>query len=214
MAESKSDSTRGREDSKQFGCPESFIEKTRIQSAALIIMKPKKRISKTESIKQILVLLRKGYATEVILEEISSNWVLPETTFYNHFKEAKAMYQSELQRQQKAIEEVREQEVKKVAQKGLKSKLERDLELQSDIEYYQDVLSGKIKTTFILGQKVSATESLPIQIVLLIQKTINDLRIELSKRLGEYATTQVELTNKNFIPDEVVITIIDGKRVN
>jgi len=33
LAESKSDSTRGREDSKQFGCPESFIEKTRIQSA-------------------------------------------------------------------------------------------------------------------------------------------------------------------------------------
>ena len=88
------------------------------------------------------------------------------------------------------------------------------MELQNDIEYYQDVLSGKIKTTFILGQKVSATESLPIQIVLLIQKTINDLRIELSKRLGEYATTQVELTNKNFIPDEVVITIIDGKRVD
>ena len=189
-------------------------EGVRYHPAALIIMKQKKRISKTESIKQILNLLRKGYATEEILEEISSNWVLPETTFYNHLKEAKAMYQSELQRQQKAIEEVREQEVKKVAQKGLKSKLERDLELQSDIEYYQDVLSGKIKTTFILGQKVSATESLPIQIVLLIQKTINDLRIELSKRLGEYATTQVELTNKNFIPDEVVITIIDGKRVN
>lgn len=177
-------------------------------------MTQKKRISKTESVKQILKLLREGYATEEILEEISSNWELPETTFYNHFKEAKVTYQSELQKQQKEIERVRLAEAKKVAEKGLKSKFERDLELQNDIEYYQDVLSGKIKTTFILGQKVSATESLPIQIVLLIQKTINDLRIELSKRLGEYATTQVELTNKNFIPDEVVITIIDGKRVD
>lgn len=177
-------------------------------------MNTKKRISKTESINQILVLLREGYATLDILGVMSSKWELPETTFYNHLKEAKETYQKELLSQQKAIEEVREQEVKKVAQKGLKSKFERDLELQNDIEYYQDVLSGKIKTTFILGQKVSATESLPIQIVLLIQKTINDLRIELSKRLGEYATTQVELTNKNFIPDEVVITIIDGKRVD
>lgn len=189
-------------------------EGVRYHPAALIIMKPKKRISKTESIKQILVLLREGYATLDILGVMSSKWELPETTFYNHLKEAKETYQKELLSQQKAIEEVREQEVKKVAQKGLKSKFERDLELQNDIEYYQDVLSGKIKTTFILGQKVSATESLPIQIVLLIQKTINDLRIELSKRLGEYATTQVELTNKNFIPDEVVITIIDGKRVD
>ena len=189
-------------------------EGVRYHPAALIIMKPKKRISKTESVKQILQLLREGYATLDILGVMSSKWELPETTFYNHLKEAKETYQKELLSQQKAIEEVREQEVKKVAQKGLKSKFERDLELQNDIEYYQDVLSGKIKTTFILGQKVSATESLPIQIVLLIQKTINDLRIELSKRLGEYATTQVELTNKNFIPDEVVITIIDGKRVD
>jgi hypothetical protein len=177
-------------------------------------MTTKKRISKTESIKQILVLLRKGYATTEITREITSKYKLHEATAYAHLKIAKETYQKELLSQQKAIEEVREQEVKKVAQKGLKSKFERDLELQSDIEYYQDVLSGKIKTTFILGQKVSATESLPIQIVLLIQKTINDLRIELSKRLGEYATTQVELTNKNFIPDEVVITIIDGKRVD
>ena len=189
-------------------------EGVRYHPAALIIMKPKKRISKTESIKQILVLLREGSETLDILGVMSSKWELPETTFYTHLKEAKETYQKELLSQQKAIEEVREQEVKKVAQKGLKSKFERDLELQNDIEYYQDVLSGKIKTTFILGQKVSATESLPIQIVLLIQKTINDLRIELSKRLGEYATTQVELTNKNFIPDEVVITIIDGKRVD
>ena len=177
-------------------------------------MKTKKRISKNESIKQIVELLRQGYATEEILEEISSNWVLPETTFYNHFKEAKKTYNNELQEQKRELEAIRLTEVKKAAQKGLKSKFERDLELQNDIEYYQDVLSGKIKTTFILGQKVSATESLPIQIVLLIQKTINDLRIELSKRLGEYATTQVELSNKNFIPDEVVITIIDGKRVD
>ncbi len=76
----------------------------RYHPAALIIMNTKKRISKTESIKQILVLLRKGYATEVILEEISSNWELPETTVDNDLKEAEAMYQSERQRQQKAIE--------------------------------------------------------------------------------------------------------------
>ena len=66
-------------------------------------MKTKKRISKTESIKQILNLLRKGYATEEILEEISSNWVLPETTFYNHFKEAKKTYNNELQEQKKEL---------------------------------------------------------------------------------------------------------------
>ena len=170
-------------------------------------MKTKKRISKTESIKQILKLLRKGYATEEILEEISSNWVLPETTFYNHFKEAKKTYNNELQEQKRELEAIRLTEVKKAAQKGLKSKFERDLELQNDIEYYQDVLSGKIKTTFILGQKVSATENLPIQLVLLVQNTINDLRKELAKRLGEYEATTIRV--EEVKPDVTYITLAE-----
>ena len=170
-------------------------------------MKTKKRISKNESIKQILNLLRKGYATEEILEEISSNWVLPETTFYNHFKEAKKTYNNELQEQKRELEAIRLTEVKKAAQKGLKSKFERDLELQNDIEYYQDVLSGKIKTTFILGQKVSATENLPIQLVLLVQNTINDLRKELAKRLGEYEATTIRV--EEVKPDVTYITLAE-----
>ena len=116
-------------------------------------MKTKKRISKTESIKQILNLLRKGYATEEILEEISSNWVLPETTFYNHFKDAKKTYNNELQEQKRELEAIRLTEVKKAAQKGLKSKFERDVEIQDEIEHYKSVLSGEKKVSFILGQK-------------------------------------------------------------
>ena len=106
-------------------------------------MKTKKRISKNESIKQIVELLRQGYATEEILEEISSNWVLPETTFYNHFKEAKRTYNNELQEQKRDLEAIRLTEVKKAAQKGLKSKFERDLEIQEEIEHYQSILAGK-----------------------------------------------------------------------
>ena len=170
-------------------------------------MKTKKRISKNESIKQIVELLRQGYATEEILEEISSNWVLPETTFYNHFKEAKKTYNNELQEQKRELAAIRLTEVKKAAQKGLKSKFERDLDLQNDIEYYQDVLSGKIKTTFILGQKVSATENLPIQLVLLVQNTINDLRKELAKRLGEYEATTIRV--EEVKPDVTYITLAE-----
>ena len=168
-------------------------------------MKTKKRISKTESIKQILNLLRKGYATEEILEEISSNWVLPETTFYNHFKEAKKTYNNELQEQKRELEAIRLTEVKKAAQKGLKSKFERDVEIQDEIEHYKSVLSGEKKVSFILGQKVSATENLPIQLVLLVQNTINDLRKELAKRLGEYAATSIKV--EEVKPDVTYMTL-------
>ena len=81
------------------------------------------------------------------------------------------------------------------------------MELQNDIEYYQDVLSGKIKTTFILGQKVSATENLPIQLVLLVQNTINDLRKELAKRLGEYEATTIRV--EEVKPDVTYITLAE-----
>lgn len=182
-------------------------EGVRYHPAALIIMKQKKRISKTESVKQILNLLRKGYATEEILEEISSNWVLPETTFYNHFKEAKKTYNNELQEQKRELEAIRLTEVKKAAQKGLKSKFERDVEIQDEIEHYKSVLSGEKKVSFILGQKVSATENLPIQLVLLVQNTINDLRKELAKRLGEYEATTIRV--EEVKPDVTYITLAE-----
>ena len=57
-------------------------------------------------------------------KENKSNWVLPETTFYNHFKEAKKTYNNDLQEQKRELEAIRLTEVKKAAQKGVKSKFE------------------------------------------------------------------------------------------
>ena len=182
-------------------------EGVRYHPAALIIMKQKKRISKTESVKQILKLLRKGYATTDITREIASKYDIHEATVYAHLKIAKEQYQDELERQQKEIEMVRLAEAKKVAQKGLKSKFERDLEIQEEIEHYQSILAGDKKASFILGQKVSATENLPIQIVLLIQNTINDLRKELAKRLGEYEATTIRV--EEVKPDVTYITLAE-----
>ena len=51
-------------------------------------MKPKTHI-KTESIKQILKLLRKGYATTDITREIASKYDIHEATLYAHLKIAK-----------------------------------------------------------------------------------------------------------------------------
>ena len=182
-------------------------EGVRYHPAALIIMKQKKRISKTESIKQILKLLRKGYATTDITREIASKYDIHEATVYAHLKIAKEQYQDELERQKKEIEMVRLAEAKKVAQKGLKSKFERDLEIQEEIEHYQSILAGDKKVSFILGQKVSATENLPIQIVLLVQNTINDLRKELAKRLGEYEATTIRV--EEVKPDVTYITLAE-----
>lgn len=182
-------------------------EGVRYHPAALIIMKQKKRISKTESVKQILKLLRKGYATTDITREIASKYDIHEATVYAHLKIAKEQYQDELERQQKEIEMVRLAEAKKVAKKGLKSKFERDVEIQDEIEHYKSVLSGEKKVSFILGQKVSATENLPIQLVLLVQNTINDLRKELAKRLGEYEATTIRV--EEVKPDVTYITLAE-----
>ena len=170
-------------------------------------MTTKKRISKNESIKQIVELLRQGYATLEILRVIRIEWELSESRFYVHLNEAKKTYNNELQEQQKEIEVARAAEVKKATQKGLKSKFERDVEIQDEIEHYKSVLSGEKKVSFILGQKVSATENLPIQLVLLVQNTINDLRKELAKRLGEYEATTIRV--EEVKPDVTYITLAE-----
>lgn len=167
-------------------------------------MTTKKRISKTESVKQILKLLRKGYATTDITREIASKYDIHEATVYAHLKIAKEQYQDELERQQKEIEMVRLAEAKKVAEKGLKSKFERDLEIQNEIEYYQSILKGEKKVSFILGQKVSQTENLPINVVLLIQSTIIELRKELAKRLGEYEAQRIAVKADGLEYDDIL----------
>lgn len=182
-------------------------EGVRYHPAALIIMKAKKRISKNESIKQIVELLGQGYATLEILRVIRIEWELSESRFYVHLNEAKKTHQYELQEQKKDLEAIRLTEVKKAAQKGLKSKFERDLEIQDEIEHYKSVLSGEKKVSFILGQKVSATENLPIQLVLLVQNTINDLRKELAKRLGEYEATTIRV--EKVKPDVTYLTLAE-----
>ena len=48
-----------------------------------------------------------------------------------------------LQEQNRELEAIRLTEVKKAAQKGLKSKFERDVEIQDEIEHYKSVLSGE-----------------------------------------------------------------------
>ena len=168
-------------------------------------MTTKKRISKDESIKQILALLRKGYATEEIVSDIISRFQITDRSVYTHLKDARIIHTNELQEQKKELEAIRLTEVKKAAQKGLKSKFERDLEIQEEIEHYQSILAGDKKVSFILGQKVSATENLPIQIVLLVQNTINDLRKELAKRLGEYEATTIRV--EEVKPDVTYITL-------
>lgn len=182
-------------------------EGVRYHPAALIIMKQKKRISKTESVKQILKLLRKGYATTDITREIASKYDIHEATVYAHLKIAKEQYQDELERQKRELEAIRLTEVKKAVQKGLKSKFERDLEIQDEIEHYKSVLSGEKKVPFILGQKVAAAENLPIQLVMLVQNTINDLRKELEKRLGGYPATTIRV--EEVKPDVTYITLAE-----
>ena len=76
-------------------------------------MTTKKRISKNESIKQIVELLRQGYATLEILRVIRIEWELSESRFYVHLNEAKKTLQDELQEQKKELEAIRLTEVKK-----------------------------------------------------------------------------------------------------
>lgn len=155
-------------------------------------MKTKKRISKDEGINQVLNLLKDGLASEEIVSDMCSEFQISDRTVYSYLKIARKTYDKERERAQKEIERVRVEQAAKAAENGLKSKYERDIEIQNEIEHYQAILKGEKKVPFILGQKVSQTESLPIQLVVLVQNTINDLRKELAKRLGEYAADKHE----------------------
>lgn len=108
-------------------------------------MKPKKRISKKEGIKQVLSLLKKGLASEEIVSDMRSKFQISDRTVYSYLKIARKTYDKQQEEMLKEIERVRVEQAKTAAENGLKSKYERDIEIQTEIEYYQSILRGEKK---------------------------------------------------------------------
>jgi len=121
-----------------------------------------------------------------------------ERTFDKDWKKANARYLEYQQRADKAKEEVSIANEIKVLKSGLKTKNQRLLFYQSQIELMEKQLTGETKTYFIVNNKPIVNPNsngdyiLPLEKQNEVRKQIKDYQTEISKIEGDYAAIRTE----------------------
>lgn len=114
----------------------------------------------------------------------------------------------------KSISDVRQENDKEAAKNGLKSKTERVMFYQNEIERMEAQLKGEVKFNFILGLSIKASHTgdvfmLPIQVQNEIRRTIQSYQSEISKLEGDYAAAKSEVSINTPLSDSQVDKIIE-----
>lgn len=130
-------------------------------------------------------------------------------TIDTYWKIAKEQIENRQEMANKALNKVYVKKKISAVKNGLKSKFDRELELQVEIDMIDKQLKGEVEFTFMVGNKVNKSHNggtfmVPIQI-------LNDLRVkklqyysELNKMEGDYAPLKTE---KNIEGLNVVVNI-------
>ncbi len=123
-------------------------------------------------------------------------------TFYRHKQKAMVLLSKRSMERQRHIEAMRLQNMKEALQTGLKSKLERVLILQTEVD-------GCLFDLY-------DTESLPIVEKVRLRMAIKELQSEISKIEGDYAASKLEhaATTQPPFTDEQVDRIIEKLNAN
>jgi len=99
---------------------------------------------------------------------------------------------------------------------GLKSKIERTLFYQNEIEIMEKQLRGDLSFTFRVGSKMTKSHNkagnfiAPIEILESIRNTIKSYQCEISKMEGDYAPKKQEVRNTDINGKDIESLIIKG----
>ena len=157
--------------------------------------------------------LRKGNVIySKLLKVFLSKFKCSEPTFVTYWKKANALYLEERNKtNEKKERELEKHELKEIVN-IVKTKKERLLLLQTQINDLIEIIEGKKNVTYIINNKVANSIQndklvLPIQVILLIQKNIKDLQVEISKIEGDYAPQKLNVTDDQGNAGLVVMSL-------
>ena len=166
------------------------------------------KISKNKAVELIVEELKKGSPKVAIVALNGRKWQIATRTFERYYKAAIEIHNSKAQMIEKEVNEVLVKEGVKQAKIGLKLKLDRQLELQAEIEDIQNRLkNGKTRDIYFKsGKPMPYSRELTPSEIANYRKTLLLLNAELSKMAGEYAPTKSELSGKDGKPIQVEST--------
>jgi hypothetical protein len=157
--------------------------------------KPSKQII----IDAIIKGIEQGKERGNLLATIGKKWQLSQRTFDRHWKTANDTQKERQQKASKAVDKVYIETKVEAAKTGLKSKLEKQLHIQKEIDGIQsDIDRGILEDYVILGGKLQTVKKIMnAETKAYLRKTMKDLYAELNKMEGDYAPTKVANTDKD-----------------
>ena len=177
------------------------------------------KVNKQVLIDFIISCLEKGDKRSAILAKVGEEWQekFSERTFDRALKTANEQQKERLEKARKAADEVYIENNVNAVKTVLKSKIEKQAELQNEINLIDKQINGEVEFTFVVGNKVNKSHSgdvfmLPVQVQNELRARKLQYYAELNKMNGDYAPTKVANTDKDGNDVKQVI-IIGGKEV-
>lgn len=169
-----------------------------------------RKVNKQKAIELILVELDKGTDKPSILAKNGKNWHIPDRSFERYWKEANTLHSTRIQEVQSELKEERVEIEKERLKADLKTKNERVMILQSQIDdiikeledgFCYDVNGrGKPYKRHLLPSEKTG-----------MRKSIKDLQSEISKIEGDYAALKQDLNVNGSISPENWLKLQEGK---
>ena len=152
--------------------------------------KPSKQIIVDAIIKEI----EQGKTRAQTLGKIGKKWEISRTTFDRHWKTANDTQKERQARASKAADKAYIETKAESVKTGLKSKLEKQLHIQEQINAIQsDIDRGILEDYVVLGGKLQTVNKIMnAETKAYLRKTIKELYAELNKMEGDYATNKIE----------------------
>ncbi len=152
--------------------------------------------------------LANGVRREDIISKYCKKFQKGARQIDNYIEKAKPIATELSNKANKHIADAREAELKEAAKNGLKSKIERLMSYQNEIEAMEDQLYGRVKFTFKLGNSIKHSHTdnlfmLPIDNQIALLHQIRSHRVEISKILGEYAPDKLDANLTHKTPVDV-----------
>lgn len=177
------------------------------------------KVNKQVLIDFIISCLEKGDKRSTILAKVGDEWQekVSERTFDRALKTANEQQKERLEKARKAADAAYIENNVNAVKTVLKSKIEKQAELQNEINLIDKQINGEVEFTFVVGNKVNKSHNgdvfmLPVQIQNELRARKLQYYAELNKMNGDYAPTKVANTDKDGNDVKQVI-IIGGKEV-
>lgn len=136
--------------------------------------------------------LANGKERGELLSKYAKKWGRSEKSIDRYITKAKIIANKMTEKAKKVTEDVYVEETKEAVKQGLKSKYERVLFYQNEIEKMEAQLRGDVRFTFVVGSSIKNSHTgdlfvLPVQVQNDIRATIKSYQTEISKIEWDYA---------------------------